>query len=343
MAYHRTTRLRRVPSMEAFLDLLQRSRSFWLSGHENPDGDCIGAQVALYHLLRQLRKDVVILNPDPPQASLDFVTKSTPFSAYAGGPGLPSADVLVLLDCAWIDRLGPLAKEVRSRRPTQIAVLDHHVGSEAGDGDVAYVDPAAPSTGSLVYRLYRALGQPLGLAAAEGVFLSLVSDTGWFRYSNTTAEVMSTAAALIEAGVDVSAVFDQIYRRNHPDTVLLLAQGLARHVRQFDGRYAYCVLDRDAMDHGRRVGFDSDTVMEPLRSVAGTEVVALFKELAPALVKVSLRAVRDVDVQAIAAEFGGGGHKKAAGAQLRVPLAEAIAGVSSKVERALTKTAARDS
>lgn len=326
--------------MDAFVEFLQRSRSFWLSGHENPDGDCVGAQIALYHLLRQLGKEVVILNPDPPQSNLAFVTRHTPFSAFVAGERLPTVDALVLLDCAWIDRLGALAKEVRAQRPPIVGVVDHHVGSDAGDGDVCYVDPVAPSTGSLVYRMYGALGQPLGPAAAEGVFLSLVSDTGWFRYSNTTPEVMQTAAAMLEAGVDSSKVFDEIHRQNHPDTVSLLVQGLARQERSRDGRYAYSVIDRAAMEHGRRVGFDSDGVMEPLRSVAGTEVVALFKELGPSLVKVSLRAVRDVDVQAIAAEFGGGGHKKAAGTQIRMPLSQAIEAVRTKVERALTSTAA---
>ncbi|MEZ5963408.1 MAG: DHH family phosphoesterase [Planctomycetota bacterium] len=327
--------------MDAFLDLLRTRQSFWLSGHENPDGDCIGAQVALFHLLRQLGKDVTILNPDPPQPSLDFVTHDTPFAAYGGSGELPAAEVLVLLDCAWIERLGALGREVREHRPAVVAVLDHHVGSEAGDGDVCYVDAAAPSTGSLVHRLYQALSQPVSAPAAEGIFLSLVADTGWFRYSNTTPEVLRTAAAMLEVGVDASLVYDEMFRRNHPDTVALLAHGLGRTERVVDGRYAFAVLDRASMDHSRRVGFDTDAVMEPLRSVAGTEVVALFKELGPNLVKLSLRAVRDVDVQAIAKEFGGGGHKKAAGAQLRMPMAEAVLTVRTKVEQAIARAAAR--
>ena len=329
--------------MDAILELLRTRQSFWLSGHENPDGDCIGSQIALYHLLRQLGKQVVILNPDPPAPSLDFVTQKTPFSAWSNGTAVPAAEVLVLLDCAWLTRLGPLTEVVRGKRPQVVAVLDHHVGSERGDGDVCYVDPIAPSTGTLVYRLYRALGQALPLVAAEGVFLSLVSDTGWFRYSNTTAEVLATAAAMVEGGVDSARMYDLIHRRNHPDCVPLLAQGLLRQERSLDGRYAFSVLDRSTMDHSKRVGFDSDGVMEPLRSVQGTEVVALFKELSSSLVKLSLRAVNDIDVQAIAAEFGGGGHKKAAGAQLRFPLSEAIAQVRAKVERALALALAESS
>src|SRR5690606_28580144 len=131
--------------------------------------------------------------------------------------------------------------------------------------------------------------------------------------------------------VDSARLYDLMHRRNHPDTVQLLARGLLREQRLFDGRYSYSVLDRETMEHGKRVGFDTDSVMEPMRSVRGTEVVALFKELSPTLVKLSLRAVNDVDVQAIAVAFGGGGHRKAAGAQLRCSLAEAIDAVRTRV------------
>lgn len=326
--------------MHELLDLIQRNHSFWLCGHENPDGDCIGAQVALYHLLATLGKQVVVHNPDPPGAAIDFVLSQTPISAHGGDRQAPRADVLVLLDCAWLQRLGALEAVVRADPPRAIAVIDHHVGSEAGDGQVSYVDPDAPSTGALVYRMYKQLGRALSPVAAEGVFLSLVADTGWFRYSNTTAEVFSIAAELVEYGVAPSRVFDLMFRRNPPESVSMLAQGLARQERLLDGRYAYSAMERGAVEHAKRVGFDTDAIMESLRSVRGTEVVALFKELGTSLVKISLRAVNDVDVQAIAAHFGGGGHRKAAGAQIRLPLAEAILSVRKKVESALAGASA---
>ena len=140
---------------------------------------------------------------------------------------------------------------------------------------------------------------------------------------------------MLEAGVDSAKMYDLLYRRNHPDMVPLLAQGLGRQVRTLGGRYAYSVIDKAMMEHCKRVGFETDAVMEPLRSVTGTEVVALFKELSAGLVKLSLRAVNDIDVQAIAAQFGGGGHRKAAGAGLRCSLDEAVATVGGRVASAL--------
>jgi phosphoesterase RecJ-like protein len=319
--------------MQSFIDLIRRKHSFVLSGHEAPDGDCIGAEVALYHLLHSLGKDVRIVNPDAPAPNLDFLARHTPLSVH-GGP-LPAVDAVVLLDCAWLNRLGALGQRIREEHGGVIAVVDHHVGSEAGDGDVFFVDPDAPSTGALIYRLHRALGVALSSAAAEGVFLSLVADTGWFRFSNTTAEVLEIAARLVGAGVEPSRVYDLMHRRNHPDSVPFIATALARAERSSDGLYVSVLLDRAAMEEAFRIGFDTDLLLEPLRSVRGVEVVALFKERADGAVKVSLRATRNVDVQAISSGFGGGGHRKAAGATVQGPTAQVMRAVKDRIAAAI--------
>lgn len=322
------------PSAARFLDLVSAKRSFLLSGHENPDGDCVGAQVALWHLLAALGKDVSILNPDPLARQFDFLLAHTRFESFRRDRALPAAEVLVLLDCAELGRLGALGEVLRGR-PGTIAVIDHHIGSERGDGDVAFVDSGAPATGALVYELYRELRLPLSPPAAEGVFLSLVSDTGWFRYSNTDARVLSLAAELVAAGVDASALYDRLNRRNHRDSVELLVAGLGRHGFSLDNRLAHVCLDKNLMERAARTGFDTDAILDPLRSVDGVEVVALLKERADGAVKLSLRAKADVDVQAIAAAFGGGGHRKAAGATLSGPLDVALRAVEDRVREAL--------
>jgi phosphoesterase RecJ-like protein len=317
-----------------FHEVLRSHGSFLLTGHENPDGDCLGAEVALFHLLRALGKQVHIVNPDPIGRSFDFLTKHTPFGHARGDAPLPAFDVAVLLDCCQLSRVGTLGQRLQqSGKP--IAVIDHHVGSDRGDGSVCYVDPTAAATGALVRRLHRELGVPLSPAAAEGVFLSLVADTGWFRYSNADAEVFAMAGELVAAGVDGSKIFDALYRRNHPDSAALLAEALARHRLRLGGRLAMASLDKALMERCARVDFDTDSVLDPLRSLEGVEVVCLLKERFDGTVKCSLRARGDVDVQQVVASFGGGGHKKAAGATLRMTLAEAEGALERSVQAAL--------
>ena len=320
--------------MTPFHQLLRSQQRFLLTGHENPDGDCLGAQAALFHLLQALGKQPVIVNPDPIGKSFDFLQRHTPFGHARTDEPLPPFDVVVLLDCAQLSRVGVLGQRLqKSGKP--IAVIDHHVGSERGDGSVCYVDATAAATGALVRRLFREFDVPLGPAAAEGVFLSLVADTGWFRYSNADAEVFAMASELVAAGVDGSLVYDNLYRRNHPDSAALLAEALQRHRLCLSGRLAMVALDKALMERAARAEFDTDAVLDPLRSLAGVEVVALLKERFDGTVKCSLRSRRDVDVQAIVAAFGGGGHKKAAGATLRMSLALAEAAIETGVLQAL--------
>lgn len=320
--------------MTTLPDLIRSQQSFLLTGHENPDGDCLGAQVALSQMLQGMGKTVHIVNPDPLSASFDFLTEHTTFLCPRSGDALPEFDVAVLLDCSQLSRVGSLGRSIGARGKT-IAVIDHHVGGEEGDGSVFYVDVAAAATGALVRRLHNDLGIELTLPAAEGVFLSLVSDTGWFRYSNADAEVFAMAAELVSYGVDASRMYDAINRRNHPDSPRVLADALQDSRLLLDGKLARLSLDKAMIERCSKANFDTDIMMEPLRSIEGVEVVALLKERFDGNVKCSLRARGDVDVQAIVAQFGGGGHKKAAGATMMMRLAEAERAIDSAVQLAL--------
>jgi len=311
-----------------------------LSGHENPDGDCLGAQCALFHLLRALGKQPVICNPDPIGKAHDFLLRHTPFGHAQKDAPLPPFDGIVLLDCAQLSRLGPLGVRLQ-KSGREIAVIDHYVGSEHGDGSVKYVDATAAATGALVRRVFREMGVPLNAAAAEGVFLSLIADTGWFRYSNADAEVFAMTSELIAAGVDASLVYDSLFRRNHPDSITLLAQALQGNRFRLDGKLAMVTLDKAWMERAARADFDTDAVLDPLRSIEGIEVVAVLKERFDGSVKASLRARRDVDVQSVVAALGGGGHKKAAGATLHMTLSAAEAAIEAGVQKALVAAEAR--
>jgi len=305
-----------------------------LCGHEHPDGDCLGAQSALFHLHRAIGIDAVVINPDPVPRCYRFLTATTPIAADVEDQPLPDVDGVILLDCAHLSRLGVLGRKIRQAN-LEVAVVDHHVGSESGDGSICFVDSSAPATGAMVYQLYRRLGVPLGRPAAEGIFVSLTADTGWFRYSNTDADVLRIAGELVGHGLKPSVIYDRIYRGQHPESVDFLSSRLAAHRVTLGGRFGYASLDRSAMHDVRRIDFDTDTLLEPIRSVDGVQVVGLFREQLDGSVKISLRATGDVNVRDIARQFGGGGHVKAAGAVINLPLAEAVELVESRVGDAL--------
>lgn len=324
-----------------FSELLRTNSSFLLTGHENPDGDCVGAQVAMSRLLQRLGKTAHIVNPDPLSRSFEFLQEHTTFRSAGRADELPEFDVAVLLDCSQLSRVGALGERLgTSGRP--IGVIDHHVGSEDGDGDACYVDASAAATGALVRRLFREHDVELDLPAAEGVFLSLVSDTGWFRYSNADAEVFAMTSELIGLGVDPSRVYDALYRRNHAESPAVLAAALGRHRLLCGGRLAMVSMPKHLVERSARIDFDTDAVLEPLRSIEGVEVVALLKERFDGATKCSLRARGDVDVQAIAGQFGGGGHKKAAGATMQMSLADAERGLEQAIQQALAAQDAGD-
>lgn len=318
--------------IETAARLLSDRNSFLLTGHEHPDGDCLGSQVALYHLLRTLGKEVAIRNPDQIIRVHDFLLEHTPIEV---GLPLPSHDVVVLLDCGQLSRLGRMASVVK-QQGADILVIDHHVNSLDGKAHEHYIDSTASATGVLIYRLYQHLQVPISAAAAEGIFLSLISDTGWFRYSNTDAEVMRIATEMIEqGGVSPVRIFDMINRRNDPQSVRLFATCLGKGELLLDGRLGLLALARDLVESAADMAFDLDSVIEPLRSVTGVEVVALIKERLDGGVKLSLRATCDLDVQVLAHGFGGGGHKKAAGASLDESLGVARQLVIDRIAAAL--------
>jgi len=312
--------------MEDALACLRRARQVLLTGHERPDGDCVGAQSALAGVLRALGKSVRVLNVDPPEARFAELLDDACFEVDRGGP-LPTHDLIVLLDGGDLGRTGRLAERLRASAAEKL-VIDHHIHDGDAWWDAAYVDVSASATGLLVFRLARALGIELDAIAARGVFTSLVTDTGWFRYSNTDAETLATAGELIARGVRPHEIYRDIYQRQESSHPARLGAALVRTEFLAEGRLA--VVDAPLpppKGDEQALPVEGDDVLDVLRSVGTVEVALFLRAIDAETSKLSARAKGDVDVRRLAAVFGGGGHAKAAGATLRWPLAEARARV----------------
>ena len=309
------------PSIEQTraLDLVRTGKRFLLLGHVRPDGDCLGAQAALSRVLTALGKEVWVLNSDPLPPALDYLADAARYRVYSGGE-LPAHDVSVFLDFCELERCGPLAAPLRAAGSKKL-VIDHHISHGEPWWDEAYVDVRAAATGLLVWRMARQLGVTIDAAGARGVFTSIVTDTGWFKYSNTDAEVFLAISEMVSAGVVPSALYNSIYQRSGRDEPRGIARALAR-LEYFDGG-KLAVIDLPLATADSFDLADSDAVLDLVRAVEVVEVVLFLRESRDGTCKLSARSKTSRDVNALARRFQGGGHAKASGATLKLPLAEA--------------------
>lgn len=290
------------------LELLRSGRRFLLCGHVRPDGDCLGAQAALARVLTALGKEVWIVNADPPEPRYDYLARDVKFGVHHGGD-LPQHDVAVLLDFCELSRTGSMEPALAAHASKKL-VVDHHVPPGTAWWDEAYVDVRAAATGLLVRRIAKQLGVALDDVAARGVFTSIVTDTGWFKYSNTDVETLSVAAEMTALGVEPSRVYSALHQRQPAGHPPALARAIERLRYHADGRLA--VVDIPLTEEAGAL--DTDEVLDILRAVERVEVVLLLREMPGGGVKLSARSKGDFDVHALARQFGGGGHKKASGA-----------------------------
>jgi phosphoesterase RecJ-like protein len=319
------------------LALVRASSRFVLVGHQRPDGDCAGAQAALASALESLGKTVWIVNPDPLPTGLQHLARARRYEVHRGG-ALPAHDVCVLLDCSDPARCGALEPVVRSA-PSRKLVVDHHPFAGQPFWDEAYLDTTASATGLLVHRMARALGATLDSSGALGVFTALVTDTGWFRYSNTDAETLALAADLVAGGVEPAAVYSEVFQRVGRGHPLGIARALARTRYHGEGRVAVIDLPCAAGDEHDLT--DGDEVLDLLRAVDGVELALFLRETREGPVRLSARAKGNGDVLGLARRFGGGGHAKASGATLAGPLESARAAVVAAALESLTAAEVR--
>lgn len=293
---------------------MRRSRSLVVAGHQQADGDCLGAEAVLFHAFRALGKAVRVVNPDPVDPRYDFLAGHTPYEVYGGPASLGDYDALFVCDCSTLDRLGAMGQEVL-RRPGARVAVDHHVLDEADRRPWTCLihDAAAPAAGLVAYRLAQALGASLPSGALEGLFVSLATDTGWFRYGNAGPEAWAVAAELVAAGVRPERVYGAIYQRNEPSRPFGIAAALQNLEYHRAGRVALAWLAEDSVGELRAGLGETEDVLDILRSVDPVEVVALVTQRAPGQVKANLRSKGNLDVNLVARSLGGGGHPRAAG------------------------------
>ncbi len=306
-----------------FAAALKPGQRVCITTHVNPDGDGLGSEVGLVHLLRTQGIDAVITNPSPTPPRFSFLFDDLPGvdRSPEAVKELRRADLIIVLDISDLNRLGMLIETVRDSG-VPVACIDHHVSAGVLPAGPRYVDPGAAATGELVFEVARANEWPMSQAAARGLYVALLTDTGGFRFSNTRPRTLRVAADLLEAGVDAEEIYLEVYAKAPEGRPRLFAEALQTLVVEQEYGLAWVTVPPGAIERLKVSSDDLDGVVEFPRSIEGVRMALLFREISQGRVKVSLRSVGNVDVAAFAKPYGGGGHTKAAGLSLVGSMAE---------------------
>ncbi len=306
-----------------------------LTTHINADGDGAGSEVALARYLERLGVRVTIVNPTPFPATFAFLLEGLETRTSRqriGQDACEEADLFVVLDTSEPSRLGDMWPVLRARR---VAVIDHHPPSPQSMGDPAVRDPSACATGELVYELIPPNDEPLPKAEADALYVAIVTDTGSFRFANTTPRTHEICAELLRAGVDPEFMYRELYGQVTSERLELLRRALSAVARDPDWPIAWITLRRQDFSESGGGASDLEGIIEHARRLKDIEVALLFRELADGSTKVSLRSNGEADVAAIARQHGGGGHIKAAGVHMSTALQKAQEKVLASVRQEL--------
>ncbi len=305
-----------LPRFSQAAELIAASRRPLLVCHVAPDGDAIGSLLGLKWLLETRGKDVTALSQDSVPENLRFLPGSATVVTEAGG----SADLLIAVDCSDPGRLGIVAEDARlSRLP--LINIDHHI-TNPGFGAVNIVDPLAASTAELLFELAQALDWDVSTAAAQCLLTGVVTDTQGFRTSNTTARSLYCAQLLMEAGGSLHLVTERVLERRSFDTICLWGHALA--AARLENSIAWTAIPLTMRTPCGGVEQKDSGIASFLVSAEEAEVSVVIVERKDGAIDVGFRSAGRVDVAALAVQFGGGGHPKAAGCTLHESLPDAV-------------------
>jgi phosphoesterase RecJ-like protein len=323
--------------LDRFSAFLDGHTQVLLTTHENPDGDGVGAAIALaVHLKTGGKEARIVVTPALPEnlRFLDpegWIEAFEPDGAHRDLAAWP--DAWLLIDASEPHRMGPLFAAFEGTKAHR-ACLDHHLKDAPKGFDAEFTDPTASASTELVYDLVRPrIGGDLPPVMAQALYAGLVSDTGNFRHSNSTPKIHHAAADLIAQGVHPARTFNALYQTATPAKLKLFGRSMGGLQLRDEGRFAYVAVTLADLLACGATHEDMDELVEEPRKLKGVEVAALFSETTDGRAKVSLRSRERVDVNAVCRQFGGGGHRLASGAKVSQPLEVFIAQVEAAVLR----------
>src|SRR2546425_2782330 len=291
--------------LQQVADAIRTRRRFAISSHSRPDGDSIGSQLAMAYALRAIGKEAEVVNADPaPPPLMQFPgVADIRIATQVDG----TFDAAIIMECGDLTRTG-----VAGLDRFFVINIDHHPGN-TGYGQLNWFDATAAACGEMVFDLVRALGAPLTLEVATHIYLAILTDTGSFHYSSISPRTFDICRQTLEAGVDPVLVARNVYDSNNMGRLKLFGAVLSAMQIDATGRLAIVYLDHEMARAAGGTYEDTEGLINLPLTVKEIQAIVFFKQDEGEQYRVSMRSKSDIDVGAVAKEFGGGGHKNAAG------------------------------
>ncbi|HKT80304.1 MAG TPA: bifunctional oligoribonuclease/PAP phosphatase NrnA [Vicinamibacterales bacterium] len=294
-----------APELQQIVDAIRTRQRFVVSSHVRPDGDSIGSQLAMAYALRAIGKSVRLVNRDP---------APPPMMSFPGVMSIEIADrvddtfdAAIIMECGELSRTG-----VAGLERSFVINIDHHQGN-TGYGQINWFDPAAAACAEMVWEVIRALGVRMSVEIATHIYLAILTDTGSFHYSSISPRTFAICKETLEAGVDPVMVARSVYDSNNMGRLKLFGSVLSAMQIAGDGRIAVVYLDHEMARAAGGTYEDTEGLINLPLTVKEIQAVVFFKQIAGDEFRVSMRSKDNIDIAAVAREFGGGGHKNAAG------------------------------
>lgn len=293
------------------VDAIQKGQSFLITTHMNPEGDALGSSLGLALALRTMNKDALIYNIDSVPRIFHFLPHHQIYQQKKIVDR--HFDAMFVLDCGDAARTGLMSNG--SSLPPVVINIDHHVTNK-NFGSINWIDPDATATAEMIYDLLLKLNISITPEIALSLYTALFTETGSFRFSNTTPKALRISAELLEKGVDPYWLSKQLYETRSIESLKLLGEVLTRVEKSVDGKIVWIVVTQDLLEKTKTDWEDAEEFVNYPRSLENVEVAVFFRELRSGLYKVSFRSKNQVNVAELAEQFGGGGHRYAAGCQV---------------------------
>lgn len=307
-----------------------------LTTHENPDGDGLGSAAGMYHFLRHFQKECRIINVSPLPEEFEYLNPGEIFETYQPAEHqawIINVDLVIIFDVGDFSRLRAI-KDVIEKYDLETINIDHHPYPEETPFSVNIVNTRAAATGEILYDYLTAVApETLTREVCDGIYTAVMTDTGSFRYSNTTARCHEVAIACIRAGVNHTAIYQHVYETNSLPRVKLLGQVLNNLQLDANGELAWFIVDQSMLEKADATREDVDGFTDFVRTIRGVEVALMIFEQNLSTCRINFRSKGKYIVNTIAGAFGGGGHQLAAGAVIPGKLNEITPRVLRETKR----------